>query len=96
MKELVRNFVANRRGALIKHISGCSKCLGPEGRRHGSMDEKGADGVVDGVKHTLSFAILLGSVGARMAKQNAATRQEGRHGVIDELDAIVGLKVLGN
>ena len=60
------------------------------------MDEKGADGVVDGVKHTLSFAILLGSVGARMAKQNVATGQEGRHGIIDELGAIVVLKTLGN
>jgi hypothetical protein len=60
------------------------------------MDEKGADGVVDGAKHTLSFAILLGSVGARMAKQNVATRQEGRHGVIYELSAIVGPKALGN
>jgi hypothetical protein len=47
-------------------------------------------------KHTLCFATLLGSVGARMAKQNATTRQEGRHGVIDEFSAIVGLKALGN
>jgi hypothetical protein len=31
-----------------------------------------------------------------MAKQNVATRQEGRHGVIDELSAIVGPKALGN
>ena len=69
MKELVRDFGDNRRrGALIKHISGYSKCLGPEGWRHGSMDEKGVDGVVDGAKHMLSFAILLGSVGVRMAK----------------------------
>jgi len=60
------------------------------------MDEEGVDGVVDGPKHTLSFAILLGSVRARMAKQNAATGQEGRHGFIDELSAIVGLKALGN
>jgi hypothetical protein len=97
MKELVWDFVANRRGgAPIKQISSCSKCLGPEGRRHGSMDEKGADGVVDGAKHTLCFAILLGSVGIRMAKQNATTGQEGRHGVIDEFSAIVGLKALGN
>ena len=60
------------------------------------MDEKGADGVVDGPKHTPSFAILLGSVGARMAKQNATTGQEGRHGIIDELGAIVALITLGN
>ena len=45
------------------------------------MDEKGADGVVDGAKHALSFAVLLGGVGTRMAKQNAAAGQEGRHGV---------------
>ena len=60
------------------------------------MDEKSADGVVDGAKHTLSFAILLGNVGARMAKQNAMTGQEGGHGVFYELSAIVGLKALGN
>jgi len=59
------------------------------------MDEKSADGVVDGAKHTLSFAILLGNVGARMAKQNAMTGQGG-HGVFYELSAIVGLKALGN
>jgi len=60
------------------------------------MDKKSADGVVDGAKHTLSFAILLGNVGARMAKQNAMTGQEGGHGVFYELSAIVGLKALGN
>jgi len=54
MKELVWDFVANRSGwAPIKQIGGCCKCLGPKGRRHGSMDEKGADVVVDGTKHTL-------------------------------------------
>ena len=30
-----------------------------------------------------------------MAKQNATTGQEGRHVIIDELGAIVGLKTLG-
>jgi hypothetical protein len=44
----------------------------------------------------LSFAILLRGVGARKAKQNATTRQEARHGVIDKLSAIVYLKALGN
>jgi len=58
MIELVRDFVANRRrGAPIKHIIGSSKCLGLEGWQHGSMDEKGAEGVVDGTKHALSFAV---------------------------------------
>ena len=89
-------LLLTRGGASIKRIRGCSKPLGPVGERHGSMDEEGADGVVDGAKHTLSFAILLGSVRARMAKQNAATGQEGRHGIIDELGAIVGLKTLGD
>jgi hypothetical protein len=74
MKELVWDSITSRRGgAPIKQISGCSMCLGLEGQRHGSMDEKGVDGVVDGAKHTLGFAILLGSVGERMAKQNVAT-----------------------
>jgi len=39
---------------------------------------------------------MLRSTGARKAKQNAATRQEARHGIINELNAIVGLKALGN
>jgi hypothetical protein len=60
------------------------------------MDKKRSDGVIDGVNHMLSFAILLGSVGARMVKQNAMTGQEGGDGVIDELSAIVSLKALGN
>ena len=32
----------------------------------------------------------------KMVKQNATTGQEGRHVIIDELGAIVGLKTLGN
>ena len=43
----------------------------------------GVDSVVDGVKHTLSFAILLRSVEVGKAKQNAATRHEARHGIIN-------------
>jgi hypothetical protein len=57
MKKLVRHFVADKRGrAPVKHISGCSKRLGPVSQRHGSREE-GAVGAVDGAKHTLSFAI---------------------------------------
>jgi hypothetical protein len=64
MKELVCDFVVNRiGGAPVKHISGCSKRLSPISQWHGSMEAEGADSVVDGVKHTLSFAILLRSVG---------------------------------
>jgi hypothetical protein len=79
MKELVQDFGSDRRGgAPVKHISGCSKRLDPVSPLHGSMDKEGA-------KHTLSFAILVRSVGVGKAKQNAATGQEARHGVINEL-----------
>jgi hypothetical protein len=39
---------------------------------------------------------MLRSIGARKAKQNAATRKEARHGIINELNAIVSLEALGN
>jgi hypothetical protein len=68
MKEQVCNFAAYRGGAPIKHISGGSEGLNPEGWQHGSMKEEGADGVIDGVKHMLSFAILLRRVCARKMK----------------------------
>jgi hypothetical protein len=53
------------------------------------VKEYGVDGVVNGAKHTLSFAILLRGAGERKAKQNATTGQEVRHGDIDKLSAIV-------
>jgi len=48
------------------------------------------------VRSICSFCHSTRSVGARKAKQNAMTRQEARHGVINELSAIVSLKATGN
>ena len=65
MEELVRDLVTDGRGrAPVQQEGCCSQCFSPVRRRHGSMDQQRADGVVDSTKHTLGFAILWRGVGA--------------------------------
>jgi hypothetical protein len=56
------------------------------------MDQKHLNDIVQSAKHSLSFAILGGCVGARGVKKDALGSQEGSGGTINELSAIVGLK----
>ena len=48
------------------------------------------NGVVEGADDALSFAVLGGGVGTGEAKKNASGSQEGVHGIVDELTAIIG------
>jgi hypothetical protein len=56
------------------------------------MNQKRANNIVQSAKHSLSFAILSGCVGARGAKKDAAGNQEGGGGIVEELGAIICLK----
>jgi len=64
----------------------------PIGWRHGGMNQKRANTIVQSPEHALSLAILSGCVGARGAKENAAASQEGGGGIVEELGAIICLK----
>jgi hypothetical protein len=81
-----------RRRSPVCEKHGGGESLGPIGRRHSRMDQKHLNDIVQSAKHSLSFAILGGCVGARGVKKDALGSQEGSGGTINELSAIVGLK----
>ena len=65
VQELVGDGVMNRRErAPIEQEGGGSEGFSPIWWRHGRMDQQGENGVVDGVDHAFSFAILLRGVRA--------------------------------
>ena len=57
------------------------------------MDPEGANCIVQGVQHAFGLAILSGGVRARGAKKNATCSEERSSGVVDELGAVICLKV---
>jgi hypothetical protein len=73
-----------------EHSSGES--FDPIGWRHGVMNQKRANTIVQSPEHALNLAILSGCVGARGAKENAAASQEGGGGIVEELGVIICLK----
>jgi hypothetical protein len=56
------------------------------------MYQECPNSIVQCAKHALSFAVLGGRVGARSVEKDAATIQEGRSGIVEELRAIICLK----
>ena len=66
--------------------------LHPIGWGHGCINQKCANGVVQGAKHALSFAVLSRCVGARDTEKNLAAGQEGSGGIVDELGPIICVK----
>ena len=58
------------------------------------MKEKGSDGVVESAKKTLGLAVLGRRVRTGEAQKDTMGGQEGRRGVVDELDAIIRLNTL--
>jgi hypothetical protein len=81
-----------RGGPPVDQEHGGGKGLNPVGSRHGGMNQKCANNIVQGAKHPLSFAVLGGRVWTRSAQQYATASQEGSSGVVDELGAIICLK----
>ena len=65
MKELVGCGVSGGFARTsVEKVCGCGEGFSPPLGRHGGMDEKGANAVIDGTKYALSFAILLGRIRA--------------------------------
>ena len=68
--------------------------LCPEMRRKGRLEQKGAYGVIGGVNHALSFAVLGGGIRAGHAQLDAVGEEEGTRGKVIELTTIVTLNNL--
>ena len=93
MKKIVRNTVIDGRGwPPVDQKHGGGESFDPIGGRHGGMNQKRSNNIVQSAKHLLSFAILSGCVGARGAEEDAAASQEGGGGSVEELGAIICLK----
>jgi hypothetical protein len=56
------------------------------------VEQQGVDGVVDGTKYAIGFAILLGSVGVGEAQADAVAGEEISGGPIEELGVVISLK----
>ena len=66
IEKLIGNTVANSGGgALVEEVGRHGEGLSPVFGRHASMNEQGANAIVEGPKNALGFAILLGGVRAR-------------------------------
>jgi hypothetical protein len=93
MEKMIWDTVVYEGGwPLVDQEHGGSESFDPIGGRHGGMNQKRANNIVQSVKHALSFAILSGCVGAQSAKEDAAASQEGGGGIVEELGAIICLK----
>jgi hypothetical protein len=57
-----------------------------------SLEYESAHGVVESMYGALDLAILLGSVGARKAKNKAELREESVNRIVEKLCAIISLK----
>jgi hypothetical protein len=92
---MIGNTVMYERGGppVDQEHSG-GKSLNPVGSRHGGMNQKCANNIVQGAKHPFSLAVLGGRVWTRSAQQYATASQEGSGGVVDELGAIICLKTV--
>jgi len=89
----VRDFVANGRGgAPVKQVCGGCKSLSPVLGGHGRMDEHGAHRVIEGTKHTFSFAILWGSVGTGEMEDDAVGSEQVVHGMVNKLRPVISLE----
>ena len=89
----VRDFVANGRGgAPVKQVCGGCKGLSPVLGGHGRMDEHGAHRVIEGTKHTFSFAILWGSVGTGEMEDDAVGSKQVVHGMVNKLRPVISLE----
>jgi hypothetical protein len=71
---------------------GGGESFDPIGGRHGGVNQKRANNIVQCAKHALSLAVLSRCVRARGAEKDAAASQEGSGGIVEELSAIICLK----
>jgi len=93
MEEMIWDTVIYGRGwPPVEQEYGGGESFDPIRGRHGGMNQKRSNSIVQSAKHSLSFAILSGCVGARGAEEDAAASQEGGGGSVEELGAIICLK----
>lgn len=82
-------------GAPVEEECGRCESFSPVRRRHGGVEEHGADGVVYGAEHTFGLAVLRGCVRAREAEQDAMAGEKGVDGVVNKLRPIICLECFG-
>jgi hypothetical protein len=75
----------------IKEIGGGVQALSPEASRKRRLEQKSAHGVISGVNHPLSLAILRGGIRARHAQLDTVREEEGTEGGVIKLTTIVAL-----
>jgi hypothetical protein len=56
-------------GTKVEKVSGGVEGLDPKIGRHGGLEEKGADNIIDGANSSFGFTILLESVGVGKRKR---------------------------
>jgi hypothetical protein len=93
VKQMIGNTVMyGRGGPPVDQEHNGGKSLNPVGSRHGGMNQKCANSIVQGAKHPFSLAVLGGRVWTRSAQHDATASEEGSGGIVDELGAIICLK----
>jgi hypothetical protein len=63
-------------GTKVEKVSGGVEGLGPKIGRHGGLEEKGADNIIDGANSSFDFTVLLGSVGTGKTKKGSMGLKE--------------------
>ena len=91
-EEVWRGMAAGSARSAIEQVGSCVQRVRPERKWHTGMDKHGASAVVDGAQDPFGMSVLLGSVGAGEAQDNAACSEEGAKGSVVKLASIISLE----
>jgi len=75
----------------VEEVGRCGDGLGPVLGRHASVNEQGANAIVESSEAALGFAILLGGVRAQETQVNATGCKHSGEGMIEELGVVMSL-----
>jgi hypothetical protein len=81
-------------GKAIEKISGCMKSIYPIARRHGRLEQQGADHIVGGAEHAFGFTVLWWCIGARHVELHTIGEEEGPGRGVVKLPTIITLDLL--
>jgi hypothetical protein len=81
-------------GKAIEKISGCMQSICPIARRHGCLEQQGADHTVGGAEHAFGFTVLRRCIEARHTKLHTIGEKEGPGRGVVKLPTVITLDLL--
>lgn len=66
----------------VHEVGGRTESLGPETRRHGGVEQQGANAIIERAHGVLGLAVLLAGVGARQMEHGAVSGRKRADGEV--------------